>query len=71
MERTTKSYVIIERETARRVQRLAAWMALMLADAGPGWRRHERDLRLAAAEMDDAVRMADRISAAAAGRRVA
>jgi hypothetical protein len=63
------SYIIIERETAQRVQRMASWMAAMLADQGPSWRRHEQDLRLASASLQDAIDRSQRASDAASVAR--
>lgn len=55
MSQQDTSYVVLRRETAERVHRLVSWMTATVSVAGPSWARHEQDLRLASAEVEDAM----------------
>lgn len=55
------SYVVVDRDLAERGQRIASWLAWLLEDAGPSWRRHSRELRRFAGELEREIARSKRI----------
>ena len=65
------SYIIMKRDTAKKLVNLLGWLVTLLAGAGPSWARHTEDLRLARAEIQDSIDMHDRRSAKVQQQRIA
>lgn len=53
----TGSYIIMRRDHAVKAMHIIAWLAGMLAAAGPSWRRQVQDLYIAHDEIQRAIEM--------------
>lgn len=71
MPDSTDSYIILKRTSAVRIVRLVSWIMVLLGNAGPNWHRHIDDMRVARAELEDAIDMSNRASERAAAKTVA